>query len=208
MKRLAAAAILWSTVAGSRAHAAPATTHDPVFVSVDRDQLQALCLAARLPATHEVPSYAALVLHDGTRVPWLTFTVDAKVEAAESRPALTPAAWRKAAVAVFEPPVTDDPPSERRALDVQYRVCDGNERDVVVSAVFVERDGYHVIVTRGEKQVEKVLPAKTPNDKVYATGFDLIESMLGQRVTIAVHQVAAGPGQPTTDDERWLRAAH
>src|SRR4051794_13423411 len=51
-------------------------SEDPRFVRVDHDQLAALCLAKALPPGSWPSDYGALVLADGSRVPWLTMWVD------------------------------------------------------------------------------------------------------------------------------------
>jgi hypothetical protein len=183
---------------------------DPAFVSVDGDQLRALCLASLLPRTDETPNYGALVLADGKRVPWLSFTTrgeSAIVPDGKKVPVLA-ADWRKQFAWVM------DMHSELRSSGndgkTKFRLCGDGEIDVVVSGVFMQKDGVHIVTARGKNQFEKVLPAKTPANDIYAAAFDELEKHIGQHATIAKHVVtgsATDNSQLSISDERWELAA-
>jgi hypothetical protein len=185
---------------------------DAAFVAVDRDQLKALCLAQQLPRTSSPPQYGALVLASGKRVPWLAFTtsvkddwINAEIAHVERKPLLA-GAWLKEMTALM----TDvEPPTRPDTLDTQYRLCDRDAAaTVVVSAVFFQKDGIHLIAARGRsKPIEKVFANTTSVQDVYGVAFSLMEQVLGDTIAdIASHQVTPrGDRQPTISDERWIR---
>lgn len=183
---------------------------DPAFVSVDGDQLRALCLASLLPPTDETPNYGALVLADGKRVPWLAFTTRAEGDSpigVKKTPVLA-ADWRKRFAWVMD--LHSELPSSGNGGKTKFRLCDDGEIDVVVSGVFMQKDGVHLVTARGKNQFEKVLPAKTPVKDIYAAAFDELEKHVGQSVKIASHKVtdsATDNTQSTISDERWQLAS-
>lgn len=187
---------------------APQPRRDPAFVSVDRDQLAALCLAARLPRTYETPEYGALVLRDGTRVPWLAFTAKEEHDRLVEREPLLAKAWRKSAAEVL--PLEDGTASATATSDTLFRPCGSGEANVVVSGMFQQKDGFHLVTVRGQKQLEKLLPPTTPPEEAYATAFTQIEELVGQPAAIAEHRVTEHPtdnSQLTISDDRWKAAA-
>jgi hypothetical protein len=181
---------------------------DPAFVSVDGDQLRALCLASLLPRTQETPNYGALVLADGKRVPWLAFTVNEEVDKVDGKKPLLAAEWRKELAEVAADRV-DNSPSSGGGF-TKFRICGDGELDVVVSGVFIQKDGVHLVTARGKKQFEKLLPAKTSANEIYAAAFAELQAHTGQHATIAKHVVtgsATDNSQLSISDERWELAA-
>jgi hypothetical protein len=183
---------------------------DPAFVSVDGDQLRALCLASLLPRTDETPNYGALVLADGKRVAWLSFTTrgESDIEPGGKKVPVLAADWRKQFAWVME--LHSELPSSGNDGRTKFRLCGDGEIDVVVSGVFMQKDGVHLVTARGKNQFEKVLPAKTPVNDIYAAAFDELEKHVGQSVKIASHKVTDSPidnSQSTISDERWQLAA-
>lgn len=187
--------------------ATPERKRDPAFVAVDRDQLKALCLATLLPRTQERPEYGALVLRDGSRVPWLAFSANESRERAMGGQPLLASVWSKQAAEVMADLNASETTGDS-GVDTQLRLCGFGENAVVVSAVFVQQDGFHIVVSRGRKPVEKVLPPTASQDDAFTTAFQMIEAAVGQPATIAKHHMSPdSEGQLSVSDERWTAAA-
>lgn len=199
--------------AGSAAPATAASSADadPDFTHVDRDQLAALCVAARLPPTSVPSDHGALLLGDGSRVPWLTVWQDEALATAAEVPPITAAAWtaRARTHAAHVARTLDDraAPRTRTGREWKNLPCTGDEvLDVVVTAVFFEKQGFRAIALRGARLLEEALPTTTPRDEVFRKAFALGEQILGQPARIASHKLM-NEALPTVTTEPWVKAA-
>ncbi|HEX5061235.1 MAG TPA: hypothetical protein VFV99_17835 [Kofleriaceae bacterium] len=183
---------------------------DPVFTHVDRDQLAALCVVAELPAPTVPSDTGALLLADGSRVPWVTVWMDEQF-AAGDRPMMTAKAWTAKARAYMERVARswDRPPQPSKPDGREWRnvLCGGDEAlRVVISGVFFEKGAAHAVAVRGKQVLDEQMPANTPHDQVFRKAFELTTKVLGQPATIATHKLAVDP-LSTVDTEDWVKAA-
>lgn len=189
----------------------PVADADPDFTHIDRDQLAALCVAARLPPLAVASDYGALVLADGRRVPWLTLWEDEDLAAVAGAPPISATAWigRARAYAGRVARIRDDRPAPRERTGREWKnvPCTGDEvLDVVVTAVFFGKQGFHAIAMHGPQLLEQALPATTPRDDVFRKAFALAEQIVGQPATIASHRLM-NDALPTVTTEPWVEAA-
>jgi len=186
---------------------------DPSFVRVDRDQLAAVCLAQRLPPSSYPSDYGALVLADGSRVPWLTVWVDERYAKATSKPLVLANAWKKSALDVIEGgtkgPPKEQKPTPGKIIWMNELCADGNAADVAITGVFFQKDGFHALAIRGDDIRSARMPVSTPRDAVFRKAFELTDELLGgkREAKIATHVLGGGNALATVTTSVWVKAA-
>ncbi len=188
----------------------PEADTDADYTHVDRDQLAALCVAARLPPVAVASDYGALTLADGARVPWLTIWNDATIADVHGYVTLDAKAWTQRVSADMKRTIEsfDNLTSHTRSGREWKNIpCDAaTASSVVITGVFFEKKSFHAFAMRGTKLLQQELPTTTPHDAVFRTAFELTEKLVGQ-ATIATHKLGPSKDQlATVTTEQWVTA--